>query len=103
MPIYEYECRACGERTEVLQKAKDKPLACCPKCGGAVAKLISSPAIQFKGNGWYITDYAKKSSPAEERKSEAKTESKGEPKAGPKAGPSEAVKKKPEKADKSGS
>ncbi len=99
MPIYEYGCKACGERTEVLQKAKDKPLACCPKCGGAVVKLISSPAIQFKGTGWYITDYAKKSSPTAERKSEAK----GGPKAGPKAGPGEAAKKKPEKADTSGS
>jgi len=99
MPIYEYECKACGERTEVLQKAKDKPPACCPKCGGAVVKLISSPAIQFKGNGWYITDYAKKSSPAAERKLEAKDE----PKAGPKTGPGEAAKKKAEKADTSGS
>src|SRR5512139_273415 len=99
MPIYEYECRACGERTEVLQKAKDKPLACCPKCGGAVVKLISSPAIQFKGNGWYITDYAKKSSPIAERKPEGKGESKAEPK----AGSGEAAKKKPEKADRSGS
>jgi len=67
--------------------------------GGAVVKLISSPAIQFKGTGWYITDYAKKSSPTAERKSEAK----GGPKAGPKAGPGEAAKKKPEKADTSGS
>jgi putative FmdB family regulatory protein len=101
MPIYEYECRKCGERTEVLQKAKDKPLEKCPKCGGAVVKLISSPAIQFKGNGWYITDYAKKSSKGAEAASEAK--------AGPKAetppGPGEAAKMKSEKAaaaDKSG-
>jgi putative FmdB family regulatory protein len=99
MPIYEYECKTCGERTELLQNAKDKPLACCPKCGGAVVKLISSPAIQFKGNGWYITDYAKKGSPAAERKAEAK----GEPKAGPKTDTGEAAKKKPEKADTSGS
>jgi putative FmdB family regulatory protein len=62
MPIYEYQCKKCHETTEVLQKAKDKPLEKCPKCGGPVAKRISSPAIQFKGNGWYITDYAKKSS-----------------------------------------
>ncbi|MEN6559145.1 MAG: FmdB family zinc ribbon protein [Acidobacteriota bacterium] len=62
MPIYEYQCKKCRETTEVLQKAKDKPLEKCPKCGGPVAKRISSPAIQFKGSGWYITDYAKKDS-----------------------------------------
>jgi putative FmdB family regulatory protein len=62
MPIYEYQCAKCHELCEVLQKAKDKPLEKCPKCGGPMVKRISSPAIQFKGNGWYITDYAKKSS-----------------------------------------
>lgn len=60
MPLYEYQCKTCGERTEVLQKSGDKPLGKCPKCGGPVVKLISTPAIQFKGNGWYITDYARK-------------------------------------------
>jgi putative FmdB family regulatory protein len=64
MPIYEYQCQKCRHVCEVLQKAKDKPPDKCPKCGGAVAKLVSSPAIQFKGNGWYITDYAKKNSPS---------------------------------------
>jgi putative FmdB family regulatory protein len=64
MPIYEYRCTQCGNTVEVLQKAKDKPPEKCPRCGGRLAKLISSPAIQFKGNGWYITDYAKKNSPA---------------------------------------
>jgi putative FmdB family regulatory protein len=62
MPLYEYQCQNCRETTEVLQKAKDKPPEKCPRCGGPVVKLISSPAIQFKGNGWYITDYAKKNS-----------------------------------------
>lgn len=61
MPLYEYECDACGHRFEVIQKFSDQPLAACPKCQGAVRKLLSSPAIQFKGSGWYITDYAKKS------------------------------------------
>ncbi len=60
MPLYEYECDACGHRFEVIQKFSDKPVEKCPKCGGAVHKLLSSPAIQFKGTGWYITDYAKK-------------------------------------------
>jgi putative FmdB family regulatory protein len=62
MPLYEYECEAeNGRRFEIIQKFSDAPLTVCPTCGGAVRRLISSPAIQFKGSGWYITDYAKKS------------------------------------------
>ena len=60
MPLYEYQCDACGHRFEMIQKFSDPPLDTCPKCGGAVRKLISSPAFQFKGSGLYITDYAKK-------------------------------------------
>jgi putative FmdB family regulatory protein len=82
MPIYEYQCKKCRHVCEVLQKAKDKPLEKCPKCGGPVVKLISSPAIQFKGNGWYITDYAKKTSAPPGAKAEAKPEAKSEPAAG---------------------
>jgi putative FmdB family regulatory protein len=64
MPLYEYECEACQKRFERIQKYSDAPIAVCPLCGkGPVKKLFSSPAIQFKGSGWYITDYAKKSSP----------------------------------------
>lgn len=59
MPLYEYQCEACEHRFEVIQKYIDPPIAACPKCGGAVAKLPSSPAIQFKGSGFYITDYAR--------------------------------------------
>ena len=63
MPLYEYECEACGKRFEKIQKFSDPPLEVCDKCGkGPIRKLLSSPAIQFKGSGWYITDYAKKSS-----------------------------------------
>ena len=63
MPLYEYECEACHHRFERIQKSySDAPIETCPTCGkGPVRKLISSPAIQFKGSGWYITDYAKKS------------------------------------------
>lgn len=60
MPLYEYQCDACGHRFEVIQKFSDAPIATCTKCGGGpVQKLPSSPAIQFKGSGWYITDYAR--------------------------------------------
>ena len=61
MPLYEYECEACGERFEVIQKFSDPSPETCRKCGkGPVRRLMSSPAIQFKGSGWYITDYAQK-------------------------------------------
>jgi len=59
MPLYEYECESCGARFERIQKFSDPPVTVCPTCGGAVRKLLSSPAIQFKGSGFYITDYAK--------------------------------------------
>jgi putative FmdB family regulatory protein len=61
MPLYEYQCETCEHRFEKIQKFTDPPPDKCPKCGGAVRKLFSSPAIQFKGTGFYITDYAKKS------------------------------------------
>jgi putative FmdB family regulatory protein len=77
MPIYEYECQKCKTITEAFQKVSDKPLAKCPKCGGRVEKLISAPAIQFKGSGWYVTDYAGKSQKSSE-KSESESSSKEE-------------------------
>jgi len=61
MPLYEYECGQCG-RFEVIRKFSDQPLTTCPTCGREAQKLLSSPAIQFKGTGWYVTDYAGKSS-----------------------------------------
>jgi putative FmdB family regulatory protein len=73
MPLYEYQCDACEERFERIQKFSDPPVEICPSCGGTVKKLLSSPAIQFKGSGWYITDYAKK--PAGENKPAATKES----------------------------
>jgi putative FmdB family regulatory protein len=61
MPLYEYECEACGHRLEIIQKFSDGPPDACPKCGkGPLQRLLSSPAIQFKGTGWYVTDYASK-------------------------------------------
>jgi putative FmdB family regulatory protein len=62
MALYEYQCESCGRRTEVLQRMSDPPLAICPHCGGPLRKLLSAPAFQLKGSGWYATDYAKKSS-----------------------------------------
>lgn len=76
MPLYEYQCLNCGKKTEVIQRFEDAPLAACPSCGGEVKKLISSPAFQFKGTGWYVTDYAGKKPGAAESK--AKSEGKGE-------------------------
>jgi putative FmdB family regulatory protein len=79
MPLYEYECDACHHRFEVIQQRhSDPPIEECPKCGGPVHKLQSAPAFQFKGSGWYITDYAKKdsgSAKSEDAKSEAKESS----------------------------
>lgn len=66
MPLYEYECQACGERFELIQKFSDGPPDACPKCAkGPVHRQVSSPAFQFKGSGWYITDYARKGSKPE--------------------------------------
>jgi putative FmdB family regulatory protein len=62
MPIYEYRCTKCGHRFEAIQKVSDPPISKCEKCKGKTERLISSPAIQFKGSGWYITDYARKGS-----------------------------------------
>ncbi len=58
MPIYEFECRKCKNHLEVFQKMNDKPPVKCAKCGGRLEKLVSASAIQFKGSGWYVTDYA---------------------------------------------
>ena len=98
MPLYEYECEVCGKRFERIHKYSDPPIAVCVHCGKSpVRKLFSSPAIQFKGTGWYITDYAKSgsrdskdskdhapasssSTPSSESKTEAKSETKTETK-----------------------
>jgi putative FmdB family regulatory protein len=63
MPLYEYACEKCGDRFEIMQKFSDAPLTTHEKCGGPVHRLLSAPALQFKGSGWYITDYAKGGTP----------------------------------------
>src|SRR6478735_1871125 len=59
MPLYEYECENCGDLFEVIQKFSDEPLTVHEKCGGKVHRILSAPALQFKGSGWYVNDYAK--------------------------------------------
>jgi putative FmdB family regulatory protein len=74
MPIFEYQCDICGQRFEQIQKFSDAPMETCTACGaGSVRRLLSSPAIQFKGAGWYVTDYARKGSgdPASTESSES--------------------------------
>jgi len=76
MPLYEYECEACGQRFEMIRKFSDAPLEACRLCGkGPVEKLLSSPAIQFKGEGWYITDYARKGKKDDGKKDDGAKES----------------------------
>jgi putative FmdB family regulatory protein len=74
MPLYEYQCQECGEKSEHVQRFDDAPLTICSSCGGALKKLVSAPAIQFKGSGFYLTDYGRSGSSASKG---AATESKG--------------------------
>jgi putative FmdB family regulatory protein len=79
MPLYEYECDGCGRRFEVIQKMSDPVVEICPTCGGRVHKLQSAPAFQFKGSGWYVTDYAKKDqTAAAKNEGDSKAADKGE-------------------------
>ena len=102
MPIYEYVCGSCKKKTEVIQRVNEAPLRVCPHCGGKLKKAISAPAIQFKGSGFYITDYARASSESRTRKeSGEKTETKADKTEA--AGKSEKVEKKTEKKEKKAS
>jgi putative FmdB family regulatory protein len=81
MPLYEYECGACGHRFERIQKFSDPPVEECPNCGKkSVQKLMSSPAIQFKGSGWYITDYARASKDSKDSKESKESKESGKSK-----------------------
>jgi putative FmdB family regulatory protein len=75
MPLYEYECKKCGHRFERIQRFSDPLVKKCPECGGKVEQVLSAPAVQFKGSGWYVTDYAKKSSAGSSTKSESESKS----------------------------
>jgi putative FmdB family regulatory protein len=80
MPMYEYRCQQCGKQFEVIQKFSDEPLTTHAECGGPVERLLSAPALQFKGSGWYITDYARSGSSGggKNGKSESSSESKSD-------------------------
>ncbi len=75
MPIYEYQCESCEQRTEAIQRIDEPPLALCPHCGGPLVKLMSAPSFQFKGTGWYVTDYAGKGGGREASGSKTKSDS----------------------------
>ena len=82
MPLYDYKCQKCGTVFEVLQKFSDEPLKMHEDCGGALDRLLSAPALQFKGTGWYVTDYGRggKSSGSNGKSADSKSESKSETK-----------------------
>ena len=88
MPLYEYQCQKCGHRFERIQKFSDAMVKKCPECGGKVEQMISAPAVQFKGSGWYVTDYAKKSQGGSS-KSESKSDSDGKGDSGKDSGSKE--------------
>jgi len=108
MPLYEYQCRSCSKISEVIQRMDDAPLSTCDECGGELKKLFSAPSFQFKGSGWYVTDYAKggangKASSGDGDSSEPKAKSDAKSDAGAKSDSGESAKSgsgesKPEKA-----
>ena len=91
MPIYEFRCRKCNDQIEVYQKLSDKPPTRCRKCGGRMEKQFSRTSVQFKGEGWYVTDYARKGGVAEKVEKELSTP---EPAASDKAKPKKTTAKK---------
>ena len=103
MPLYEYECGACGHRFEIIQKFSDVPITECPECRGRLRKLQSAPAFQLKGTGWYATDYPKTGQTPPEKDSDGSSDSSASEKAAAKEDKSEKTEKadKTEKAEKS--
>ncbi len=80
MPLYEYECKKCHHRFERIQKFSDPHVKKCPDCKGPVEQVVSAPAVQFKGSGWYVTDYPKKASGGSSPSSNGESGSKKEEK-----------------------
>ena len=86
MPLYPYRCTQCGHRFEKIQRFSAEPVRVCPKCGGAVERLLTAPGLQFKGSGWYVNDYAPKSSAAAGESAPSESKSEAKPEAKPAAG-----------------
>jgi putative FmdB family regulatory protein len=101
MPLYEYECGACGHRLEIIQKFSDPPITECPVCFGTLRKLQSAPAFQLKGTGWYATDYPKPGQPAADKDPGGSTDSASGDKGAAKDDKGEKA-EKPDKAEKTG-
>jgi putative FmdB family regulatory protein len=101
MPLYEYQCKKCSHRFEKIQKFSDKPITKCPECGGRVEQVISAPAVQFKGSGWYVTDYANKPQSASDGgkdSKDSKTADTAKAESTAKEGSKESVAKEPAKS-----
>ena len=98
MPIYEYKCHQCGKKFEVRQRISAEPLKTHPECGGEVERLISAPALVFKGTGWYVTDYGRNGASSSTAGSNAQSETKSEPKKSESAGETKSETKKESKS-----
>ena len=99
MPLYEYQCKKCKHRFERIQKFSDRLVKKCPDCGGPVEQMISAPAVQFKGSGWYVTDYASKKSTSERTSSEKAEKADKSEKADTAGEKSESKETKPKKTE----
>jgi putative FmdB family regulatory protein len=100
MPLYEYQCKKCGHRFERIQRFSDPLVKKCPECGGKVEQVISAPAVQFKGSGWYVTDYATKPAGGSASKSETKPDSDGKGDSGKESASKKEPKAKPSSSTK---
>ena len=97
MPLYEYKCLKCGRRTEKIENVDGPHLRKCPHCGGKMEPMISAPAIQFKGAGWYVTDYANKTGRDADKPAAGATETAGKAADAKEAGPKDSKEKKSSK------
>lgn len=100
MPLYEYKCQSCGHRYERIERVSEPTAGVCPKCGHATARLLGAPALQFKGSGWYVNDYANGngSRPTESEKETAAAASTTESKTGGGSEPKSDTKKEKDAA-----
>jgi putative FmdB family regulatory protein len=99
VPLYEYQCKKCRHKFEKIQQFSDAPVKKCPKCGGPVEQLLSAPAVQFKGSGWYVTDYARRGGSDKSKGSDSESSSSSSDKDGAKATEKSETKKKESKTE----